>query len=66
MKTNTNHGIEVRFGKGRSLKVLSYAIYNNGNCLVSHDTTKANRLAGCNIENHLKIESDRYPNLLFK
>lgn len=66
MKTNTKHGIEIRFGKGRSLKVLSYAIFDNGNCLVSHETTNANRLAGCSLENLMKIESDRYPNLLFK
>ena len=36
------HGIELRFSKGRKLRLLSYAVWKNGDCYVSHKTTRSN------------------------
>jgi hypothetical protein len=63
MKSSNKNGIEVRFGKGRSMKVLSYAVWINGGCHVSHETTRASRLAGSNLVRHLEIERAHYPEL---
>ena len=60
---NMTDGIEINFGKGRSLKVLSYAIRVNGGYQVSHENTRANRLAGCDLKNLLAIEQQRNPAL---
>lgn len=60
---NGKHGIELRFGKGKKLMLLSYAVYVNGACQVSHETTAANRKTGMNIQRHLEIEKANNPSL---
>jgi hypothetical protein len=55
--------IEVRFSAGRRLKLLSYAVYLNGNCTVSHATTRESRKAGCNLQNMISIEQAWNPAL---
>ena len=55
------HGIQLRFGKGRKLRLLSYAIYIDNGCLVDHETTRADERACGGIERRLKIERERYP-----
>ncbi len=50
------HGIELRFSKGRKLKLLSYAVWTNGNCCVNHATTRATRRGGANLVNLVQIE----------
>lgn len=53
------HGIEPKFSKNRKIRLLSYAVYNQGNCLVSHETTRQNRIQGLNILNHMNIEIEK-------
>ncbi len=50
------HGIELRFSRGRKLKILSYAVWTNGNCSVSHDTTAATRRGGADLARLVEIE----------
>lgn len=59
----TRTGIELRFSKGRGLKILSYAVYVNGVCHVDHATTRANERAGIDLSKLVKIEQERNPKL---
>ncbi len=49
--TNPNqtkkHGVQIRWAKGARLVILSYAVFVNGNCQVSHETTR-----------HIKIDKN--------
>jgi len=64
-ETSQKHGIELRFGKGRRLALLSYAVWVKGRCHVDHDTTAANRrLYGSSLLVRLvALEQDRDPSL---
>ena len=53
------HGVEVRYGNGRRLQMLSYAVWVNGVCQVDHSTTNSLRLEGRDIFHYAKLESQR-------
>ena len=61
MKT-VKHGIEPRFGKGRKLRLLSYAVWQNGNCTVSHAQTRGHTSYGY-VEIAYKQEQRNNPTL---
>jgi len=60
---NVKHGIELRWRKGRKLRLLSYAIYIDGGCLVDHATTRADDKACGGIDGRLEIERKNNPTL---
>ena len=41
------HGVHIRWSRGANLVILSYAVWVNGICQVSHDTTR-----------HMKIDKN--------
>jgi hypothetical protein len=55
----TKHGIEVRYGNGQKVCLLSYAVFNQGSCQVSHDTTAQLRRDGNDLGALLKLEQER-------
>jgi hypothetical protein len=58
--TSKKHGIELHFGRGRKLRLLSYAVWVNGNCYVDHVTTRANRRDGHDLQRLVEIERRHY------
>lgn len=53
------HGIQPRYGSGRSFRLLSYAVFVRGVCQVSHGTTAALRRDGVEIGRLMRLEQER-------
>lgn len=57
-------GIQVRYSNARKPKLLSYAVYRNGNCEVSHETTENLRKNyGNDLGSLVAIAQKNNPNL---
>jgi hypothetical protein len=57
-------GIYVRYSNARKPKLLSYAVYQGGNCEVSHEITEHLRKnCGSNLEPLVALEQKINPDL---